>query len=239
MELDIIELYKKYGKKTALNGITHTFKPGITAVLGPNGSGKTTMMNLLCDIVKRDGGEILFDGEEILNMGKRFRKILGFMPQEQGYYPDMTTYEFLCYIAGIKEIPESVVRKQIPELMENLNLSSFAYKKIGNLSGGMKQRVILAQALLGSPKILLLDEPSAGLDPEERIRLQHYIREYSKEKITLISTHITSDVETCADFVLLLKNGDIITSADMSEFLAEHGNASLEQAYLGRIHADA
>lgn len=226
MELIINDLKKSYGAVQALKGISYTFKPGIYGILGSNGAGKSTMINLITDNVvrdKKDGGNILYSDTteiptDILKLGKDFRAIVGYMPQQQGFYEDFSPRAFLKYMAEIKGVKDEIlpngekkkVGKQIDEILEIVNLISVANKKIGGFSGGMKQRVLLAQALLGDPKILILDEPTAGLDPKERISIRNYIAELSKNKIILFATHVVSDIECIADRVLLLKKGEII-----------------------------
>lgn len=194
-------------------------------------------MNLITDNVKRQCGEILYDGVDICRLGKSFREKLGFMPQTQGMYEDMTAYEFLCYAAELKGLPKRVAVQQIKQLLETVHLSAAAHRKVGGFSGGMQQRVMLAQALLGAPEVLLLDEPTAGLDPEERVRLREQIAVLGKDKIVLITTHITGDVETIADNILLMRDGRLKFAADSKTFISGCGAATLEDAYLRRLHA--
>ncbi|SDM89652.1 ABC transporter ATP-binding protein [Lachnospira pectinoschiza] len=229
MELRINELKKSYGKVEALKGITYTFKPGVYGLLGANGAGKSTMINLITDNLKRDknGGTISYLDEtigneaiDILKLGAKFRAKIGFMPQQQGFYEDFTPKSFLKYMASVKGIKNQ--NKQIDELLQIVNLEKVAYKRIGGFSGGMKQRVLLAQALLGDPQILILDEPTTGLDPKERINIRNYIAKLGKDKIILFATHVVSDIECIADKVLLLKNGEIIadgTPRDLIELM--------------------
>ncbi|MCI8428577.1 MAG: ATP-binding cassette domain-containing protein [Lachnospira sp.] len=218
MQLELKSLKKTYGTVQALKGVNYTFESGIYGILGANGAGKSTMINLITDNVDRDkenGGQILYDGKEILDMGKHFRKLIGYMPQQQGFYEDFSPRAFLKYMAQIKGVHKEndkgqTVKQQIDELLEIVNLTTMANRKIGQFSGGMKQRVLLAQALLGNPQILILDEPTAGLDPKERIGIRNYIAKLSKDKIILFATHVVSDIECIADRVLLLKKGEII-----------------------------
>ena len=237
MQLEIKDLSKAYGEKLALDGFTYAFHPGVTAILGPNGAGKTTLMNLITDCTKRQKGEILYNGKDILKLGKDFRRRLGFMPQSQGMYEQMTALDFLAYMAEIKGLKKKASAGQIQELLAVVNLESAAHQRVGGFSGGMRQRVLLAQAMLGSPEVLLLDEPTAGLDPEERIRLRGYIEKLAADKIVLITTHITSDVETIADEILLMNHGKLIFASDRQEFITGCGAATLEDAYIKRLHA--
>ena len=236
-KLEIHDLTKAYGEKIALDHFSYVFTPGISAILGPNGAGKTTLMNLICDVCRRQEGEILYNGTDILKLGRGFRDVLGFMPQSQGMYESMTAYGFLAYIADLKGLRARRAAGQIRELLELVNLSSAAHQKVGGFSGGMRQRVMLAQAMLGEPEVLLLDEPTAGLDPEERVRLRTYIEQLGKDKIVLITTHITSDVESIADQILLLHGGKLQFSAPAEEFIHGCGCDTLEDAYLKRLHA--
>ncbi len=203
-------LTKRYGSNVALDALSVTFQPGIYGLLGANGAGKSTLLNLLTDNVKRDGGCVTFNGQEILNMGDRFRAVLGYMPQQQGCYESLTAQAFVSYIARLKGMKGNHLRQQVDEVLRLTNLESVRHKAVGSFSGGMKQRVLLAQALLGDPKVLLLDEPTAGLDPRERIRIRNFIKELAKDRIVILATHIVSDIESIADQVLLLKKGKLI-----------------------------
>ena len=236
MELELEHLSKTYGTVQALKDITYTFKPGIYGILGANGAGKSTMINLITDNVSRDkganGGTIKYDGEDILKLGKKFRGIIGYMPQQQGFYEDFSPKAFLRYMAEIKGVKGrnekgQTVKEQIDELLKVVNLTGVAYKKIGGFSGGMRQRVLLAQALLGDPDILILDEPTAGLDPKERIAIRNYIAQLSRNKIILFATHVVSDIECIADYVLLLKKGEIIAMGTPVELIEKmHGKVA-------------
>ena len=240
MRLELKNLTKRYGPLVALNDFSITFEPGIYGILGANGAGKSTMINLITDNVKRDEGSITFDGEDILKLGDGFRSILGFMPQQQGIYEAMTAQSFVTYMGRLKGMKGKELHTQVDEVLELTNLSSVRHKKVGGFSGGMKQRVLLAQALLGDPKVLLLDEPTAGLDPKERVRIRNFIRELAKDRIVLLATHIVSDIESIADQVLLMKQGRLLrvdtpqaliaAIPDTWEPLAYH--LSLEDVYL-------
>ena len=210
MRLELKNLTKRYGSLVALDDFSITFQPGIYGVLGANGAGKSTMINLITDNVKRDGGSVTFDGEDILKLGDQFRAVLGYMPQQQGLYEAMTARSFVTYMGRLKGMKGKGLRTQVDEVLELTNLSGVRHKKVGGFSGGMKQRVLLAQALLGDPKILLLDEPTAGLDPKERVRIRNFIKELAYDRIVLLATHIVSDIESIADQVLLMKQGRLL-----------------------------
>ena len=242
MKLELINLTKQYGNFTALDHVNITFTEGIYGILGANGAGKSTMMNLLTDNIPRTEGQILFDGTDILKLGKDFRRVLGYMPQQQGYYEHMTAQTFLSYMADLKAIPKKQARAEIEKLLEITNLSDVRHKKLGGYSGGMKQRVLLAQALLGDPKVVILDEPTAGLDPKERIRIRSFIADLSRERIILLATHIVSDIESISDQILMMKKGRVV-GMDRPDRLIENvaqevresvvpGHFSLEDVYL-------
>ena len=187
------------------------------------------MMNLLTDNIPRTDGQILFDGTDILKLGKDFRRMLGYMPQQQGYYEHMTAQTFLFYMADLKAIPKKQAKEEIERLLTITNLSNVRHKKLGGYSGGMKQRVLLAQALLGDPKVVILDEPTAGLDPRERVRFRELIAQWGKENIVLLSTHIVSDVAHIADTILMMKGGELIYQGVWEE------QEDLETFYLERM----
>lgn len=240
MELELEHLTKRYGENTALDDMTITLTPGIYGLLGANGAGKSTLMNLITDNVKRDGGSIRFDGEDILSLGDKFRSQLGYMPQQQGVYEQMTAESFVSYIARLKRLKGKELRTQVDHVLELVNLSDVRHKKVGGFSGGMKQRVLLAQALLGSPKVLLLDEPTAGLDPRERVRIRNFIKELAQDRIVLLATHIVTDIESISDQVLLLKKGRLLQvdtpqnliGALPADWKPVMGVLSLEDVYL-------
>ena len=238
MELQIEHLTRKYGEKVALRDFTYTFTPGIYGILGANGAGKSTLMNLITDNVKRNVGQILWNGTDILKLGKDFRAKLGYMPQQQGMYNDFSARAFLRYMARIKEIPKKQADEQIEQLLELVNLRDDAHKKVGGFSGGMRQRVLLAQALLGDPKILILDEPTAGLDPRERLRLRQYISDLAQDRIVFLTTHIVSDIESIAGDVLLMKQGELVRHGAPEELIASCGGNDLEYVYMAYLGVD-
>ena len=246
MELKLKDVTKRYGDKTALHEFSYVFTPGLYGILGANGAGKSTLMNLITDNVKRDEGTIIYDGEEILKMGEGFRRLLGYMPQKQGLYEGMTAEAFLTYMGRLKEIKGIFLKTEIDRVLELTNLKERRHDRIGSFSGGMKQRVLLAQAMMGNPKILILDEPSAGLDPKERVRLRNYIAAMAQEKIVLLATHIVSDVETVASDILLMKEGKLVKSGAPGDLLNELKNelaagekhCTLEDVYLRYLGED-
>jgi len=238
MELTIQSLTKTYGNKVALREFSYTFTPGIYGILGANGAGKSTLMNLITDNVKRDSGSILWNGTDILKLGRSFRREVGYMPQQQGMYPDYSARDFLCYMAAVKELPRKESRRQIEELLAVVNLSEDAHKRLGGFSGGMRQRVLLAQALLGDPKILILDEPTAGLDPKERLRLRQYISDLARNKIVFLTTHIVSDIESIANDVLLMKQGELVAHGAPEALIAAVRGRDLEDVYMAYLGVD-
>ena len=222
MQLQINNITKSYGKNRALSDFTATLEPGIYALLGPNGSGKSTLMNILTDNLPADSGEILFtDGDseprDVKKMGGEFREKLGFMPQYPGLYPNFTVERFMWYMATLKCIGKADAKRQIDEILASVELDDARRKKIGALSGGMKQRLALAQAVLGEPSILILDEPTAGLDPKQRIAIRNYIAKIALSKIVLIATHVVSDIEFIARDIIMLKKGVIVDNAPPHE----------------------
>ena len=231
--IEIKNLRKTYGKKVALKSFSYTFEDGIYGMLGANGAGKSTLMNLLTDNVKRDSGEILYDGKEILKMGGSYLEKVGYMPQQQGLYDSYTGRRFLAYMAALKEIPRKAVAVEVDRVAAAVNLTAELDKRLSAYSGGMKQRLLLASALLGDPKLLILDEPTAGLDPKERVRLRELLADMAKDRIILVATHVVSDVETVATKVILLRAGKIVDAAPVPELIEKYApGQGLEDVYL-------
>lgn len=210
MKLTINNLSKSFGEKLAINNIETELTPGVYGFLGSNGSGKTTLMRMLAGILRPTSGRILFNGEDIQVLDERYREILGYLPQHIGYYHNISAEKFLLYIASLKGLEKNFAKKKVTELLELVNLTEHRKVKVGKFSGGMKQRIGIAQALLNDPKVLIVDEPTAGLDPKERIRFRNLLSQIAHERIVLLSTHIVSDIEYIAKEVLILKNGELI-----------------------------
>ncbi len=221
MTLKLEGLAKNYKEKAALGGVTFSFTPGIYGLLGPNGAGKSTLMNLIADNLKPTRGRVLLDEKSIDEMGREYRKLLGYMPQQQNIYPELSLRRFLYFMAALKGLKKSEAEKDINRYVKMVKLEDVLGKKLGTFSGGMKQRALIAQALIGNPGILILDEPTAGLDPKERIRIRNLISEVASDKIVIIATHVVTDIEFIAKEIILLNNGNIIRSGSPSALLNE------------------
>ena len=220
MELTIQNLTKEFGTLHAVDNVNFTMTNGVYGLLGVNGAGKTTLMRMLTTLIKPTSGEILWDGQDVYAMDGQYRKLLGYLPQDFGYYPDFSIYDYLMYIASIKGIRPAVAKERVKLLLKQVGLVRARHKKMKTLSGGMKRRAGIAQAMLNDPKILILDEPTAGLDPSERIRFRNLISELSEDRIVLLSTHIVSDIEYIANEILLMKDGCITMSGTAEEIVA-------------------
>lgn len=219
MELTIKDISKEYRNKKAVCHFNATLTNGVYGLLGANGAGKTTLMRMICDIQTETKGSILLNGKNIHDLGEQYRNILGYLPQQFGYYPNFTAYKFLMYIAAIKGLPHKKAHHRSLELLDKVDLLDQKDEKVKNFSGGMKQRLGIAQALLNDPKILILDEPTAGLDPKERVRFRNLISTLAEDKIVILSTHIVSDVEYIAKEILVMKKGQLIHRGSPEEIL--------------------
>lgn len=211
MELTIENINKKYGKQYALHDFSVALNDGVYGLLGPNGAGKTTLINVILGIIKADTGRILLDGVEVNKIGNDYYNLLGYLPQYPQFYKNFTGYEFLDYMCALKGVDKDKTKMKIENLLQMVHLSDAAHKRIGAYSGGMRQRLGVAQALINNPSILILDEPTAGLDPKERIRFRNIISKLSKDRIVILATHIVSDVEYIAKEVLMISEGSLIT----------------------------
>lgn len=219
MEVKFNDLTKKFGTFTAVDHMNLTMTNGVYGLLGVNGAGKTTLMRMLCTLLKPTSGTITCNGRDIFEMDGEYRKLLGYLPQDFGFYPEFTVQDYLMYIAAIKGIRPALAKKRTKELISKVGLSQAANKKMKKLSGGMKRRAGIAQAMLNHPKILVLDEPTAGLDPNERIRFRNLISELAEERLVLLSTHIVSDIEYIANEIWLMKDGKLVRSGTSEELI--------------------
>ena len=219
MQLTITNLSKKFGDFTAIDNLNVTMTTGVYGLLGVNGAGKTTLMRMMCTLLKPTDGAIRCNGKDIFDMDSEYRKLLGYLPQEFGFYPEFSIKDYLLYIASLKGIRPIVAKKRVKELVAKVGLQKVVNKKMKNLSGGMKRRVGIAQAMLNNPKILILDEPTAGLDPNERIRFRNLISELAEDRLVLLSTHIVSDIEYIANEIWLLKDGKLMHTGTSEEVI--------------------
>lgn len=243
--LEVIELVKKYPVergvfskekvkyKRALDGVSFTLSPGLYGLLGPNGAGKSTLINIITGSLKQNGGSVRWDGVPIRKMGIKYRRILGYMPQQQNLYPSFTGRQFLLYICALKEVKSEIAPREAERVAKAVNLTEHLDKKLSAYSGGMKQRLLAASAVIGDPKIIVFDEPTAGLDPKERVRLRAFMKELSKDRIVITATHVVSDVETVADEILLLKEGRLVDKLTVEALVKKYApGKDLETVYL-------
>ena len=220
MALILDGLTKTFSSFPAVNNLSYTMDTGVYGLLGVNGAGKTTLMRMLCTLLTPTSGTITWDGQDIFSLGSAYRNLLGYLPQEFGYYPDFSVQDYLLYIASIKGLRPATARQRMQSLLEQVGLTQVRRQKMKKLSGGMKRRAGIAQAMLNDPKILILDEPTAGLDPKERIRFRNLISELAENRLVLLSTHIVSDVEYIADQILLMKDGSLVHHGTSQQLLA-------------------
>jgi ABC-2 type transport system ATP-binding protein len=226
MKLHVDRLSKQFGSKIAVDRVSTTFESGIYGLLGANGSGKTTLMRMICGVLRPTSGEILLGGTQTEALGATYRDILGYLPQDFGYYPDFTALNFMRYIAALKGIDKKQMKQRSLAILEEVGLGDRVNSKIKTFSGGMKQRLGIAQAVINDPKILILDEPTAGLDPQERVRFRNLISKLSQDRVVILSTHIVSDVEYIAKNILVMKQGG---------FILEGSPAELEKQVAGKV----
>lgn len=221
MELTFDGLVKNYDTVKALKGVSFTLTPGVNGLLGPNGAGKSTMMNILSGNLSQTAGRITFNGEDIRNMGKEFRKRLGYMPQQQALYPGFTAAQFLGYMATLRGMGKAEATDAVHRVLRQVELEDVALRRIKTFSGGMKQRLLIAQAILADPDVLVLDEPTAGLDPKQRIAIRNLIASLAERKIVIVSTHVVSDIAGIAKEILLLKQGELISQLPPAELIRQ------------------
>lgn len=231
--LELQNVSKRYKEKLALDDVSLSLGKGIYGLLGPNGAGKSTLMNIITGNILQSAGTVLWDKKEIRSLGASYRSLIGYAPQQQGLYDTFTGRRFLSYMATLKGIPHKEMPAEIDRVLTYVNLHDAADRPIGTYSGGMKQRILIAQAVLGDPKLIILDEPTAGLDPKERVRIREKIKAIAGDKIILVSTHVVSDIETIAKEIILLKSGKII-DRDTVETLCQRYDdaANLEEVYM-------
>ncbi|MCI8306924.1 MAG: ATP-binding cassette domain-containing protein [Lachnospiraceae bacterium] len=231
--LTLDNITKKYKARTALCGVSLTLDCGIYGLLGPNGAGKSTLMNIITGNIKPTEGKVFWEGADIYGLGGQFRSLIGYAPQQQGLYNSFTGRRFLSYMAALKGIPKKEVTSEIERVLSFVNMQDAADRAIGAYSGGMKQRILIAQAIVGEPRLIVLDEPTAGLDPKERVRIREQVRALAGNKIILVSTHVVSDIEPIADEIILIRSGSIIDRDTVGNLCKKHdGSRDLEDVYM-------
>jgi ABC-2 type transport system ATP-binding protein len=232
LEIDaVVKTYR--GGVEALRGVSLDLAPGIVGLLGPNGAGKSTLMRIVATVAKPSAGTVRWDGTDVVRDPRPLRAAIGYLPQDAGVYPHLDAREFLDYVAALKRLRPRAARAQIAALLEDLDLTAIATRPLGTLSGGNRQRVAIAQALLGDPQLLVVDEPTVGLDPEQRVRFRDLLARLARDRIILLSTHVVSDVETTADRIVLVAAGRVVADGTRAQVVA--GHASLEAAYLAHV----
>lgn len=231
--LELNQISKKYKDKLALDKVSLTLDNGIYGLLGSNGAGKSTLMNIITGNIKPTSGQVSWNGKDIKTLGGRYRSILGYAPQQQELYNTFTGRRFLSYMAALKGISKKEMMEEIERVLAYVNMTDAANRAIGTYSGGMKQRILIAQAILGDPEIIVLDEPTAGLDPKERVRIRERIEALSGDKIILVSTHVVSDIEPIAKEIILIKSGSIVDGGTVEKLCGKYGNVrGLEELYM-------
>lgn len=231
--LTLHHITKKYKDKTALNDVSLELDCGIYGLLGPNGAGKSTLMNIITGNIKPTEGEVHWNGDNIQKLGGHYRSLIGYAPQQQGLYNSFSGRRFLSYMAALKGIPKKEVQSEIERVLSYVNMQEAANRAIGGYSGGMKQRILIAQAILGDPKLIVLDEPTAGLDPKERVRVREQIKALAGDKIILVSTHVVSDIAPIAREILLIRSGNVIDRDTVENLCRKyHESRDLEEVYM-------
>ncbi len=231
--LELEHISKEYKNKKALKDVNLIFENGIYGLLGPNGAGKSTLMNIITENLSADQGKILWNGQENTKLGVKYREILGYMPQQQGLYNGFTGKRFLNYIAVLKDIPKEKIQEDILKVAKKVNLQDDLNTKIGMYSGGMKQRLLIASCIIGNPQLLIFDEPTAGLDPKERVRVKNLLKELAEDKIIIIATHIVPDIENIAKEIIILKKGVLIEKSNPEELIKKYTEqGDLEDVYM-------
>lgn len=221
MELRLDRLTKQFGSAIAVDRLSATLTPGVYGLLGANGAGKTTLMRMICDVLKPTSGSVVWNGAPIERLGERYRSVLGYLPQDFGYYPDFSALDFMLYLSALKGLDSKAAKRRSMELLDLVGLKNVAKRKVKTFSGGMKQRLGIAQAVINDPQVLVLDEPTVGLDPKERVRFRNLISALAQDKVVILSTHIVSDVEYIADEILIMRAGQIVASGTIEEILAQ------------------
>lgn len=231
--LELKNITKRYGERVALEEVSMSLTEGVYGLLGPNGAGKSTLMNIITENLKPDSGDVLWEGKNIRELKREYRSLLGYAPQQQGLYDTFTGKRFLNYMGTLKEIPKREMENEIERVVSYVNLTQVLDKQIRTYSGGMKQRLLIAQSIMGNPRLLIMDEPTAGLDPKERIRIREKIKELSEGKIIMIATHVVSDIESIADEIVILKKGNMIAKDTVAALCKRYGDgAGLEDVYM-------
>lgn len=231
--LDLIEISKLYGEKKALQQVSLSFSEGVYGLLGPNGAGKSTLMSIITDNQKPDSGEVLWDGKEIGKLKASYRELLGYAPQHQGLYEAFTGRRFLSYMGTLKALGKKELSEEIERVTAYVNLGEVINRPIGTYSGGMKQRLLIAQAIMGNPKLIIMDEPTAGLDPKERVRIREKLQELAEGRMILVATHVVSDIESIAKEIVILKKGQVIAKDTVEALCKMYGDANnLEDVYM-------